>query len=269
MRLDNMPIMESIQLARMFDEAVRSGDRDSPQSEAFLSRYAEVKNENTNFIYRNAGRSGREQFYVTRPIVNLFTWPRGAMEIVYRNGVQPFWDGMVVGDYSKAWQGASTLGLYIAHMYMAGVLHATIYGQRRYGDSVRPTYDPLFSMFFGAGSPGFGLIQQGLDKLKQLQGASVEQIIGIAKWFAEEGALLVPVLGQMRRVYDAHGDTRGSRNIDALLYELGWGDDMSEDAQRTWAAAVWYSLTGTESLILGSEAASLKAALTLGHYVEE
>jgi hypothetical protein len=90
-----------------------------------------------------------------------------------------------------------------------------------------------------------------MDTLGRLRAADEREVQGIATKIANDLVLLVPGLGQTRRIFDAIGDTRGSRNVQIFLEKMGWGWNITEPAQRNWFGRLYFGLTGLEHIAGG------------------
>jgi ParB-like chromosome segregation protein Spo0J len=142
--LENMPASEvaSLKTRLMVDRDVAG----------FSSEYARIKTDNANFRYDTASRSQIEQHPLSQAIAGIYTYPRGAFEAIYRNGMKPLADGIRERNWSMMTQGLTSLVATVGASYGVSQLCAKILG--------RKDYDPksLFGWGYTFLSPGFSTI---------------------------------------------------------------------------------------------------------------
>lgn len=173
------------ELAELWDRGVQAGG-DKNSFYDWISRVAEIKNENANFLYRLGGKGMFEQEPGTRQWLGLQTYPRGTVELFYQNGYRPFTEQMTKllkgegADMDQLRQGLRVMGMQQVAMAMSGVVFDEMVGRRR-GMERMPTYSALGSALAGPGSPGFGTIITDLwGGVIDVQRLMVEQDYGRA-----------------------------------------------------------------------------------------
>lgn len=157
----NAPIKE-----RLVDMLEAGNDK------AFVTEYVTAKIENTHYVYRLSGRSMMEQFASTRPLLALMTWPRGAAESYYQNGIKPLYRGLLTGNIRKSYEGLKHILLTWTGLALAGSILAAVvgsrgktkpYGELPTGDIMQDVLNTIRPMIYTPGSPGLGWLANWLE----------------------------------------------------------------------------------------------------------
>ena len=108
----------------------------------FAKLYARWKTENTFFKYTLKGRSLEEQKRAGRLLSGLINFPRGMVNVFYRNAIKPLKSGMVNAEGIRLYQGvAATISVWVAFR-IAQELTYQLMG-KRYRDDYS-IYDMIF-----------------------------------------------------------------------------------------------------------------------------
>lgn len=238
--LANLEPAQENELMRLINQGAESvKGRDSEAAENFAKRYAEIRNENTNFLYRTQGRSGLEQNVNNRPWLGIMTWPRGAAEVLVRNGILPMVEGFAAKDYAKSWTGFKTIGAYMFGMYVAQEIFGTLFGQR--GKQV--AFNPLYSITrWEPLTPGSSMMLEfsALARLFKQADPYEEDyeraMFRAVEYVGDKALYFVPVLNDMPKWFDAMGDTRGAGNVAYFMDKLRGKipDVESKEYYSTW-----------------------------------
>uniref|UniRef100_A0A6H1ZMY8 Uncharacterized protein n=1 Tax=viral metagenome TaxID=1070528 RepID=A0A6H1ZMY8_9ZZZZ len=203
-----------------------------------IFRIAEMKVENVHFKYRTSERSGMEQFRAQRPIVGLFTWPRGLFETIYRNGLQPFTEGIQTQDYNRAYYGLRSILGTVAGMYAARELLKKTVGKK--GGST--AYDITETLFgYSPGSAGFGLAMDIFDNFRNAQQLAFagQRTKGLSI-LINRAAYHLPLVQDALNAYEAQGDKRGVTVMSFFSKELRKNiRNEKRDPVNAWRHVIW------------------------------
>jgi len=175
----------------------------------FVSRYAEIKTENTHFKYETPFRSAAEQTPAGRTWLGLMTFFRGVWEAAYQNGVKPFFRGVRNGNARQIYQGAKAMfGLYVGFQ-AANAICKGITGKDAYDLwDVLTRYTPL--------APGAAKVITVMGDIDKTQWQAknenwpakktAERIVNIIGENIEE---FIPGCDVYENIYESANDVRG------------------------------------------------------------
>ena len=179
----------------------------------FSAEYARLKTDNANFRYDIASRALVEQNPLSRTLFGIYTYPRGAFEAVYRNGMKPLADGIRSRDWAQMTQGLASLIATIGASFGVSLFFSKILG--------RKDYDPksLFGWGYTLLSPGFstvvGLVSDVQTALRrgEQSGQSVEETAKTV-WQTLQARYLdtsIPLASAFTSVYEGAKNQYGVR----------------------------------------------------------
>lgn len=250
LNLRNMEQAEQMELMDKFYRA-QGGSRDA--YEGFIREYATKRTANINFQYRTSERSGLEQDVSARPILGVYTWTRGAIELAFRQGVMKTMEGLRANDAKEVWEGMRTVGAYVLGMYATGYGLATLTGQKgRRADA--PIYHPLLSMIYNPVAPGVEWLREyfdifnwlGMEPIDEERTASVFE--KAAKYILDKALYMMPVLNDVANWYEMINNEYGVTNTGLLLDALGIEMRRRKFTDRTWGEKVRHVMFGTAEI---------------------
>jgi len=95
LNISNLHPMTRLELMQQFQQLAKTQPKTSDMQkrldhfDPFFERYAEIRNENVNGIYRQSGRTAGEVDPNVRPFLGILTFPRINFELYTRHGAQP------------------------------------------------------------------------------------------------------------------------------------------------------------------------------------
>jgi len=192
---------------------------DKGDHHGFVLRYSELKTENIHFRYENALRSLIEQRPEWKMIVGLATFPRGAFEIFYQNGVKTMLRGWKAKDYGMATRGLATIAAFGLMSFLVAEFFRRFLGKYAYGLVTFLAYTPL--------DPGVSIVNEAFGGFsyavrRYSEGETNEGQFALeaAGSLAQVIDLAVPMSDLFINLYESIGNKEGVRLWRSVNREL-------------------------------------------------
>ena len=172
--------------------------------------------EDVNLKYKTSERAGVEQTQAQRIFMGIYTFPRGAMELLAYRGVIPMMKGLETGNYAQMQSGLVNVIKGVAAGELAALILASTVGKKAYDMWSKNRYELLGP---GAGtiadllgvtaetsmrlSNGDMELSQAADKLASTFSRNIDEFLPLAK-----------VLGN---VIETHYDTKSINSYNLLI----------------------------------------------------
>jgi hypothetical protein len=185
---------------------------DAEKYDTFVEQYANYKTENVHFRYETSLRSAIEQDPTSRALAGLLVYPRGVINLAYKNGLVPLADGVRIGDFDKAYQGLMSLLTLAAGTALARWMLYKLTGRKSYGI---PSYSPI--------SPGVSQVAGWMDDINQItaKGLGLEASAkGVLKVSGDMIEFLIPLSDMYIDLYESQHDKQGVR-LWHLIKDMG------------------------------------------------
>jgi hypothetical protein len=265
LRIGPMHLSQQRLLSDLWDDAAQTA-RHSPQWDKFIETVSEMKQENINYSYRISGKSAAEQDPNWRPFLGIFTYARGQINEMYRNGLQPLAQAARnlaetgdMGNLRDVERAGGVLAKSIVAHALSSAVMGWLIGKKREGITkyvrramgryeeqeaeTQPAYGVLTSALPPIEpSPGYDLIQgirsAGILATYHILNLDPDSFLKHAEWFVGEGVWYTPVLSSLIPIAEATQNRAGIQNIEFLtdLMNKRFGGTLGRAKYRdTWA----------------------------------